>query len=70
MASHREATGIEVHTPIRWQFANAAARTATVFADLISTDLYNLAIDLDTSHVTILTDIGSGSSSPVWTDIN
>ncbi len=69
MAIHSQSTDAEVHTSIRWLFANSTARNATTFSDLTAFDLYKNAIDLDTGHVTILTDIGSGSSSPVWTTI-
>jgi len=70
MSLHANSTNDEVHTAIRWLFANSTLRNAVTFSDLTSNDLYKMAIDLDTSTVTILTDIGSGSSSPVWTALN
>jgi hypothetical protein len=62
MSVHAGLTGTDIHTPITWTYANAAARTsATGFA---STDLTKFALQSDTNQVWMLT-----ATTPTWTPI-
>ncbi len=56
MASHKNLTAANRHPPFRQVFANAAARTgdATVYPDA---ELYQLALQLDTMKLYVLTDV-------------
>lgn len=64
MPAHKNLDAANRHPPFRQVFADAAARTgdATVYT---TTDLYSLALQLDTMKVYILTAI-----TPTWTAQN